>query len=66
MTRTIADIKEIKKKILEPFFSTKPSGMGLGLTISNFIIEVHGGTMEIDSGADKGTVVKIKLPTKRK
>ncbi len=57
--------QEIKRKIFEPFFSTKPLGMGLGLTTSNFIIEVHGGVMEIDNASDKGAVVKIKLPTKR-
>jgi signal transduction histidine kinase len=37
-------------------------GCGLGLSICRWIVEAHGGTIEADSGADKGTVVTVTLP----
>ncbi len=57
--------EENKKNIFEPFFSSKPAGMGLGLFTCNVIIEAHGGTIEIESKANEGATVKIKLPVKR-
>lgn len=56
--------EENKKMIFEPFFSTKASGMGLGLTTSNLIIQAHGGNIDLKSQKDKGTTVIIKLPIK--
>jgi signal transduction histidine kinase len=55
--------EERLKKIGEPFFSTKEKGTGLGLLTSNRIIEKHGGTIEITSEVNKGTEVKVYLPT---
>jgi signal transduction histidine kinase len=55
--------KERLKKIGEPFFSTKEKGTGLGLLTSNRIIEKHNGTIKIDSEVNKGTEVKVFLPT---
>ncbi len=51
-------------KIFDPFFTTKDStgGTGLGLAIVYRIIEDHGGTIEVESTADKGTVFTITLP----
>jgi signal transduction histidine kinase len=48
--------------LFEPFYSTKPDGIGLGLTISKRIIENHQGKLEISSELDKGTFVRISLP----
>lgn len=49
-------------KIFDPFFTTKPGGTGLGLAITKKIIESHGGTLTVESGAGKGTTVRVRLP----
>jgi PAS domain S-box-containing protein len=53
---------ESLKNIFMPFFSTKKEGTGLGLSICYNIIKNHGGTIEVDSQARKGTTFIIKLP----
>jgi nitrogen-specific signal transduction histidine kinase len=55
--------KERLMKIGEPFFSTKEKGTGLGLLTSNRIIEKHNGTIKIESEVNKGTEVRVFLPT---
>jgi signal transduction histidine kinase len=50
------------KAIYDPFFTTKPTGTGLGLFISRNIVEGYGGKMEISSEPGKGTVVVVMLP----
>jgi PAS domain S-box-containing protein len=53
-------------KVMDPFFSTKPSsvGTGLGLSISHGIISEHGGKLMIDSIEGKFTKVTIELPAR--
>lgn len=48
--------------IFEPFFSTKPVGLGLGLHITNEIIKECGGTIAIDSIEGQGTNVTVRIP----
>ena len=52
--------------IFDPFFTTKEvgKGMGLGLTVCLNIIKAHGGTLEIKSKPNVGTLVSISLPLK--
>lgn len=50
------------KCIFDPFFSTKDTGTGLGLSLSKKIIELHGGTLTVSSTPHKGTVFTIKIP----
>jgi signal transduction histidine kinase len=50
------------QRIFEPFFTTKPDGTGLGLAITKKIIEGHGGTLQAESTAGKGTSVTVRLP----
>ena len=50
------------KAIYDPFFTTKPTGTGLGLFISRNIVEGCGGKMEINSEPGKGTIVVVMLP----
>ena len=50
------------KKVLNPFFTTKERGSGLGLPIVKSIIESHQGSLKIDSTVGQGTVVTITLP----
>lgn len=49
-------------KLGRPFFSTKESGNGLGLMISQKIISDHGGKMTINTAIDHGTTFTIKIP----
>jgi two-component system, sporulation sensor kinase E len=49
-------------RVFEPYFTTKPSGTGLGLLIVRRIVREHGGELSIESGQGKGLTVTIRLP----
>jgi two-component system, NtrC family, nitrogen regulation sensor histidine kinase GlnL len=49
-------------RLFEPFFTTKKRGTGLGLSIVRQIIDLHGGTIEVESEKGKGTTFTIELP----
>ena len=55
---------EIRDKIFQPFFTTKPSGIGtgLGLSMTDDIVKMHKGTLNIDSGIGEFTEFTISLP----
>jgi signal transduction histidine kinase len=48
-------------QVFEPFFSTKATGLGMGLAIARSIVETHGGTIQLESDR-AGVVVTINLP----
>jgi signal transduction histidine kinase len=48
--------------ISDPFYTTKPEGLGLGLYISYNIVKEHEGHIEVDSRAGKGTTFRVWLP----
>jgi len=50
------------EKVFDPFYSTKPEGMGLGLSISRTIIEAHGGTLWAANNPAGGASVQFSLP----
>ena len=54
--------EEDEKKIFQPFFTTKTSGMGLGLAISRSIIESHGGVLSFTKNPSGGTTFHFTLP----
>lgn len=56
--------QETQKKIFDPFFTTKPigKGTGLGLSLAYGIIQNHGGSIDVQSALDQGTVFRITLP----
>lgn len=54
--------EESVRRAFEPYFSTKKTGTGLGMTIARRNVEANGGTIELDSERGKGTRVTIHLP----
>jgi two-component sensor histidine kinase len=57
--------REDREKIFEPFYSTKERGSGLGLCISQRIIDEHGGSIRVESGQGGGTSFVIEVPIRR-
>ena len=55
--------EEVQKRLMEPFFTTKETGTGLGLFSCHRIVEEeHGGSLEIDSRPGAGTTIRLRLP----
>ena len=55
--------RETREKIFSLFFSSKGlKGTGLGLFISNKIVDKHGGTIDVESEPGKGTTFVIRIP----
>ena len=53
--------KETRKKALEPFYTTKAQGTGLGLAYAARVIEIHGGEISFRENHPKGTIFEIRL-----
>lgn len=52
---------EVRTRLFEPFFTTKQNGSGLGLSVSQKIVEAHGGVLRVDS-LPQGTAFLVELP----
>jgi PAS domain S-box-containing protein len=60
---TGAGIKEAEAgRLFEPFYTTKPQGLGMGLSICRSIIEAHGGAIWMTPNADRGATFSFRLP----
>ncbi|HSH93499.1 MAG TPA: ATP-binding protein [Roseimicrobium sp.] len=53
---------DVQKRLFDPFFTTKETGTGLGLPIAARIVEKHGGLLEYQTEAGRGTVFGVALP----
>jgi signal transduction histidine kinase len=53
---------EDREKIFEPYFTTKASGLGLGLVLTKKIVDAHGGEIFMESSPGKGTRFEVALP----
>ncbi|HUF57276.1 MAG TPA: PAS domain S-box protein [Thermohalobaculum sp.] len=53
---------EIAERLFEPFMTTKPQGMGVGLSICRTIVEAHGGRIWMEPKSDRGTEFRFTLP----
>ena len=56
---------ELRARVFEPFFTTRPRGTGLGLAIARQIVEAHGGRIEVGEAAGGGARFIITLPAAR-
>jgi signal transduction histidine kinase len=52
----------VLERALHPFFTTRPSGTGLGLPIVQRIVEAHGGRLELESKPGVGTTARVLIP----
>lgn len=55
---------EIKERVIEPFFTTKPvgKGTGLGLSIAHSVVKQHGGSLELKDRPEGGTEAVLRIP----
>jgi signal transduction histidine kinase len=54
--------QENLSKIFEPYFSTKETGTGLGLAIVQKVVDIHNGTIDVESATGEGTKFTVRLP----
>jgi two-component system, NtrC family, nitrogen regulation sensor histidine kinase GlnL len=54
--------EEVRRRIFDPYFTTKPDGTGLGLAICKRLVTIHRGAISCDSFPNAGTIFTVTLP----
>ncbi|WP_062480801.1 sensor histidine kinase [Variovorax boronicumulans] len=54
--------EEVAARLFTPFFTTRPDGMGLGLSLCRTVVEQHGGALMFEPNRPRGTVFRFTLP----
>ncbi|MBB4841283.1 two-component system sensor kinase FixL [Sphingomonas kyeonggiensis] len=53
---------EVRAALFDPFVTSKPAGMGMGLSVCRRLMEAHGGTIRLQETGSSGTIFALKLP----
>ena len=53
---------DVRARIFDPFYSTRPGGSGLGLPTTRKIVEAHGGSIDVQSVPGKGSRFSLRFP----
>ena len=53
---------ELRERLFQPFVSSKPAGMGIGLSVCRRIVEAHGGTIDAEGTGSAGAKFRFRLP----
>jgi len=56
---------EVLDQVRTPFFTTRPGGTGLGLSVAEYWVARHGGFLALESAVGEGTCVRVALPLRR-
>ncbi len=57
--------EDMAERLFEPFVTSKPKGLGIGLSISHSIVEAHGGSLWLAENSKNGATFRFTLPTER-
>jgi len=56
--------QDVADRVFSPFFTTKPQGSGLGLSIVRKIVDAHDGSIDLETAPGRGTVIRVTLPVR--